>query len=328
MFTRTLGRSGLEVSGLGLGCWAIGGPWTLSGRPAGWGKVDDQESIRAIQFALDSGINFFDTAANYGAGHSELILSQALGRRRARAIIATKFGYIVDEEERNVIPSQDVAGNLRNDCEDSLRRLNTDFIDLYQLHVGAYPPERAGEVIDGLEGLVAAGKIRWYGWSTDNPAGARVFAQGRHCTAIQHVLNLAHDTPEMLALCAEANLASVNRTPLGMGLLTGKFSPETTFPVDDIRSTWDMQDGIPGESARQVEASREILTAGGRTLAQAALAWIWARSEITIPIPGFKTVTQMQENIAAIDFGPLSTEQMAAIDSLVDRSRQSYRLYR
>jgi aryl-alcohol dehydrogenase-like predicted oxidoreductase len=132
----------------------------------------------------------------------------------------------------------------------------------------------------------------------------------------------------MLALCAEANLASVNRTPLGMGLLTGKFSPETTFPVDDIRSTWDMQDGIPGESARQVEASREILTAGGRTLAQAALAWIWARSEITIPIPGFKTVTQMQENIAAMDFGPLSTEQMAAIDSLVDRSRQSYRLYR
>jgi aryl-alcohol dehydrogenase-like predicted oxidoreductase len=226
------------------------------------------------------------------------------------------------------MPSQDVAGNLRNDCEDSLRRLNTDFIDLYQLHVGAYPPERAGEVIDGLEGLVAAGKIRWYGWSTDNPAGARVFAQGRHCTAIQHVLNLAHDTPEMLALCAEANLASVNRTPLGMGLLTGKFSPETTFPGDDIRSTWDMQDGIPGESARQVEASREILTAGGRTLAQAALAWIWARSEITIPIPGFKTVTQMQENIAAIDFGPLSTEQMAALDSLVDRSRQSYRLYR
>jgi aryl-alcohol dehydrogenase-like predicted oxidoreductase len=290
--------------------------------------VDDKESIRAIQFALDSGINFFDTASNYGAGHSELILSQALGRRRARAIIATKFGYIVDEEERNVIPSQDVAGNLRNDCEDSLRRLNTDFIDLYQLHVGAYPPERAGEVIDGLEGLVAAGKIRWYGWSTDNPAGARVFAQGRHCTAIQHVLNLAHDTPEMLALCAEANLASVNRTPLGMGLLTGKFSPETTFPDDDIRSIWDMRDGIPGESLRQVEAAREILTAGGRTFAQAALAWIWARSEITIPIPGFKTVTQMQENIAAMDFGPLSTEQMAAIDSLVDRSRQSYRLYR
>jgi aryl-alcohol dehydrogenase-like predicted oxidoreductase len=89
-----------------------------------------------------------------------------------------------------------------------------------------------------------------------------------------------------------------------------------------------MQDGIPGESLRQVEAAREILTAGGRTLAQAALAWIWARSEITIPIPGFKTVTQMQENIAAIDFGPLSTEQMAALDSLVDRSRQSYRLYR
>src|SRR3990172_10966498 len=98
MFTRELGRSGLEVSAMGLGCWAIGGPWTLSDRPVGWGKVDDNESVRAIQYALDSGINFFDTAANYGAGHSERILSQALAGRRDQAVIATKFGYVIDEE--------------------------------------------------------------------------------------------------------------------------------------------------------------------------------------------------------------------------------------
>jgi aryl-alcohol dehydrogenase-like predicted oxidoreductase len=290
--------------------------------------VDDKESLRAIQYALDSGIKFFDTAANYGAGHSERILSKALASRREQVVIATKFGYNVDEEGRNVTPCEDVVRNLRNDCEASLRRLNTDFIDLYQLHVGAYQPERAGEVIDALEGLVAAGKIRWYGWSTDNLAGARVFAEGSHCTAIQHVLNFAHDTPEMLALCEESNLASVNRTPLGMGLLTGKFSPETKFPDDDIRSTWNMREGIPAESMRQVKALREILTSGGRTLAQAALAWIWARSNVTIPIPGFKNINQVQENIKAMDFGPLAVEQMETIDALVDRSPQSYRLYR
>ena len=322
MFTRELGRSGLEVSAMGLGCWAIGGPWTLSDRPVGWGKVDDNESVRAIQYALDSGINFFDTAANYGAGHSERILSQALAGRRDQAVIATKFGYVVDEERRVVSPSEDVVGNLRNDCEASLRRLNTDIIDLYQLHVGAYEPERAGEVRDALEHLVSAGKIRWYGWSTDNPVGARVFAEGSHCTAIQHVLNLAHDAPEILALCAESNLASINRTPLGMGLLTGKFTPESTFPDDDIRSTWNMQEGMPAERMKQVADLREILTAGGRTLTQAALAWIWARSEATIPIPGFKSVAQVQENVAALDFGPLTGEQMEAVDMLLERSRQ------
>src|SRR5574342_105756 len=102
MFRRRLGRSNLEVSAMGLGCWAMGGRWTYNNEPAGWGQVDDAESIRAIHYALDAGINFFDTAANYGCGHSERVLGQALAGRRDKVILATKFGYIIDEEKRIV----------------------------------------------------------------------------------------------------------------------------------------------------------------------------------------------------------------------------------
>jgi aryl-alcohol dehydrogenase-like predicted oxidoreductase len=143
---RKLGQSDIEVSTIGMGCWAIGGPWTIHGNQAGWGEVDDDESIRAIHAALDSGINFFDTAANYGSGRSERVLSQALAGRRDEVVLATKFGYMVDEEAKTVayydddVDSDKVVENLRRDCEDSLRRLNTNYIDLYQFHVGGYSP--------------------------------------------------------------------------------------------------------------------------------------------------------------------------------------------
>ena len=139
MFKRRLGRSNLEVSAMGLGCWAIGGPWDWleadgSKGPVGWGQVDDAESIRAIHYALDAGINFFDTAANYGCGHSERILSQAIAGRRDKVILATKFGYVVDEEKRIVTETEDVVRRIRQECESSLRNLQTDYIDLYQFH--------------------------------------------------------------------------------------------------------------------------------------------------------------------------------------------------
>ena len=226
MIQRRLGNSQLEVSALGLGCWVIGGPWTFVDHPAGWGKVEDAESLLALEVALDSGINFYDTAANYDCGHSERLLGKALARKRDQVITATKFGYSVDEEKRLVTPKEDIMGSLRQECEASLRRLNTDYIDLYQFHVGDYDPTKAAGIREILEKLVEEGKIRWYGWSTDNPVGARVFAQGEHCVAIQHLLNMARDHAEMLAVCDGFNLASINRTPLGGGMLTGKFSSE------------------------------------------------------------------------------------------------------
>lgn len=325
MFKRRLGRSNIEVSAMGLGCWAIGGPWDrfdADGNkvPVGWGQVDDTESIRAIHYALDAGINFFDTAANYGCGHSERILSQAIAGRRDKIIIATKFGYVIDEEKHIVMETEDVIPRIRQECEASLRRLQTDYIDIYQFHKGNYLPERAAEVRDTLETLVEEGKIRWYGWSTDNPKGAGVFAQGQHCTLIQHRLNMIIDMPQMLAVCEEYDQASINRSPLVSGMLTGKFDSNTIFPEDDVRSTWSLRDEQATQILHRIGTVRKFFAEAGekRTLAQIALAWIWTRSNRTIPIPGFKTVAQVRENIQAIEFGLLSNEQMKKIDEIFE----------
>jgi aryl-alcohol dehydrogenase-like predicted oxidoreductase len=327
MFKRRLGRSDLEVSAMGLGCWAIGGPWDWmeedgSTSPTGWGQVDDTESIRAIHHALDAGINFFDTAANYGCGHSERILSRALAGRRDKVIVATKFGYVVDEEKRVVAETDNVVPRIRQECEDSLRRLQTDYIDLYQFHVNKYPPQKAAEVRDVLETLVEEGKIRWYGWSTDFPEGARVFAQGAHCTAIQHAMNLGYDTPQMLEVCKEHDLASINRGPLAMGMLTGKYNEASTFPQDDIRHDWDLQGEGSARHRRRREEVWQYFAASGdtRTPAQIALAWLWTRSDRTIPIPGFKSLVQVTENIQAMDLGLLNEEQMHKIDEVFERT--------
>lgn len=326
MFKRCLGRSNLEVSAMGLGCWAIGGPWDWleadgSKGPTGLGQVDDAESIRAIRYALEAGINFFDTAANYGCGHSERILSQAIAGRRDKVILATKFGYIVDEEKRIISETEDVVNHIRQECEDSLRRLETDYIDLYQFHVNEYPPEKAAEVRDVLETLVDEGKIRWYGWSTDNPEAARVFAQGPHCTAIQHWSNMIRVNPPMLAVCEENDQASIIRSPLALGMLTGKFNLDTKFPEDDVRHGWDLRTGRQPQNLQRIEVVQKFFAEAGdpRTLAQIALAWIWTRSDRTIPIPGFKTVAQVKENIQAMEFGLLSNEQMKKIDEIFER---------
>jgi len=312
---------------MGLGCWAIGGPWTYDSKTdepnaAGWGEIDDKESIRAIHAGLDLGINFFDTAANYGAGHSERVLAKALAGRRDQAVIATKFGYLVDEDKKLIINDQDVIiENIRQDCENSLLRLNADYIDLYQFHVGDYSPEKADAVRDALEELVNAGKIRWYGWSTDNSDGARVFAEGEHCTAIQQDLYWcapANYYSPTLQICEKFNLASVNRSPLGMGLLTGKFyRRDMKLPNNDIRHDWNFREGEIADIVQQVENLKDILTSGGRTLAQGALCWLWALSEVTIPIPGFKTVEQVTENAKAMDFGPLASSQMDEISKIL-----------
>jgi aryl-alcohol dehydrogenase-like predicted oxidoreductase len=330
---RILGRSGVEVSAAGMGCWAIGGPWNFKGGPAGWGNVDDKESIRAIHAALDAGAFFFDTAANYGAGHSERLLGKALAGRRGQAVIATKFGYDVNEEAKEVVPygdveeTADIAGHLRQDCEASLRRLNTDYIDVYQLHAWGYDIDKSYEVRQILEELVTEGKIRTYGWSTDRLDAVQAFAESPNCGVVQQELNIFLGNLELLGYCEEVNLGSLNRAPLGMGILTGKFTPDTRFAANDIRAVPGMwfdgfeDGGINPVWLRKLESVREILISNGRTLAQGALAWIWGASPLTVPIPGFKTVEQVQENAGAMEFGPLTQEQMGEIDDILGRER-------
>ncbi|MCJ7755371.1 MAG: aldo/keto reductase, partial [Thermoanaerobaculales bacterium] len=219
---RTLGSSGIKVSAIGLGCWAIGGPLYDGETPVGWGDVDDSESEKAILKALELGITLFDTADVYGAGHSERVLGRVLKSRRSEVVLATKFSNVFDEQTKQITGSDASPDFIRSACEASLERLNTDFIDLYQFHDGGYPLDRVDEVVGTLEGLVEAGKIRCYGWSTDDPDRARAFAKGEHCAAAQFQMNVFSDAPGMVAACEEQHLAGLNRGPLAMGLLTGK----------------------------------------------------------------------------------------------------------
>ncbi|MCX4535450.1 aldo/keto reductase [Streptomyces sp. NBC_00841] len=325
MRNRTLGRDGAEVGALGFGCWAIGGEWAdRDGNPLGWGAVDDEESVAAVRRALDLGVTFFDTADVYGAGHSERVLARALAGNRDDVVIATKWGNRFDERTRTLIAGDSSPAYAREALIGSLRRLGTDRIDLYQLHLSDAPLDEAAELREVCEEFVAEGLILAYAWSTDDPVRAALFAEGAHCVAVQHACNVLQDAPEMLALCAEQGLASINRSPLAMGLLTGAYGPGRRGGAGDIRATppaWLRWFGAGGaaapEWAARVDAVREILTADGRTLAQGALGWLWARSPHTVPIPGFRTVAQAEENAGAMAHGPLRDEQVAEIGALL-----------
>ena len=325
-FTRKLGRSGIEVSALGMGCWAIGGPFFEKGTPLGWGEVDDNESILAVHRAMELGVNFFDTANVYGAGHSERVLAKAFAGRRKDVVIATKFNAVFDEQTREVTGSDSTPAGIRKACEESLKRLDTDYIDLYQFHDNGFLADKAEPVRETLEELVKEGKLRAYGWSTDFADRAEVFAQGENCTSIQLQLNVLDDNKDVIALCEKYNLAAINRGPLAMGLLSGKYTVNSKPSIDDVRGEkspeWMkyFKDGKPSlEWMKKREAVQEILTSHGRTLSQGALAWLWARSEKTLPIPGFRTVAQVEENCGAMQFGALTVEQMNEIETLLKR---------
>ena len=322
-FKRKLGRSEIEVSALGLGCWAIGGPFFYGGMPDGWGDVDDNESIKAIHRALELGINFLDTADAYGVGHSEEVIGKAITGKRSEIVIATKFANFGNEATKTLQGVNVTPDYIEKACDASLKRLNTDYIDVYQLHEWNVSMSEIEPILMTLDKLVEKGKIRTYGWSTDLVIGAKIFAERANCSVIQHCLNIFADAPQLVKFCEDNNLASINRSPLAMGFLSGKFTAESLLSKDDVRGagfSWVQcfRDGKPiPEFLKMLDSVKEILTSNGRTLVQGSLAWIWGKSGNTIPIPGFKTVKQVEENAKAMDFGPLSQDQMDEIDQIL-----------
>jgi aryl-alcohol dehydrogenase-like predicted oxidoreductase len=322
---RTLGRSGIEVSAMGLGLWAIGGAQVGDdGINYGWEGSTDKNSIEAIRRGIDCGITFFDTADTYGSGHSERLLAKALGTDRGRVVIATKFGWTFDEGEHRAHGPNTSPEYVRQACEASLRRLGTNWIDLYQLHVGEVEPAVADAIVEELERLKDDGLIRAYGWSTDNTACAGQWLGRPGYTAVQHNLNVFEDAPEMLALCERENLVSINRNPLAMGFLSGKYTKENPVPKGGVRTSgaewmWLFDtEGVPSDEAlAKLDAVREILTSDGRTLVQGAIGWIWARSGQTVPIPGVKTAAQAEENAGTMELGPLAAAQVVEIDRIL-----------
>lgn len=309
---------GLSVPRIGIGCWAIGGPFFMDGRADGWGDVDDRQSLRALALAHDLGARLFDTADAYGTGHSEEVLGEAFGNR-SDVVIATKFGFTHNRATRELTGTDVTPAYMEKALAASLQRLRRSHIDLYQIHVGDIADADADRLAGALEKRAEAGDIGAWGWSTDDAREVARMLAFPHFRAVQQQLSLFHDVPELVALCDEHGLANLNRSPLAMGFLTGKFTETSRLPADDVRAaghSWvrDFQDGRPTpEALRRLAAVRDLLTTGGRSLAQGALGWILARSPQTLPIPGFKTEAQIRDNLGALQKGPLPADIMDQI---------------
>lgn len=301
---RILGRTGLRVSAIGFGAWAIGGPSTLGGRPIGWGATDDTISLRTLQACLDLGVNFIDTADVYGNGHSEELIGQAFKNNRDRVIIATKVGNR-ETPERGWFKDFSPAW-VRQAVEASLQRLQTDYIDLYQLHSPDRDFRYTPDLFDVFEQLKDEGKIRFYGVSVGPwEHGVSVIQTGRG-DALQVLFNLLQREAAtgLFPLAAAHNIGIIVRVPLASGFLTGKFAPDVQFPPDDHRSKQ------PPEQIRrtlqQVERLKVVAQQLNRPLTHLALQYCLSFSAVSTVIPGAKTPEQLGENVAAGN-GPMLT---------------------
>ena len=315
MRTRILGATGIEVSEVGFGAWAIGGPATLGDMVIGWGKVDDNESVAALNAALDVGINFFDTADVYGAGHSEEVISKAFAGKRDRVVIASKFGNRVIDGKwlKDFSPAW-----AKESIEGSLKRLATDYIDLIQLHSPDADHVFQDDLWETLAKLVDQGKIRHYGVSVGPWQQGLKVIDTRKPQTIQVVFSIFERGPAEGGLLGKAKAADVGiipRVPLASGFLTGKFKKGHTFAPDDHRARLSRED--IDSRIDKVERLRPIAEARGQTLAQLALSWILSHDGVTVVIPGAKTVHQVRDNAAAGAAPLLSEREMREIAEIV-----------
>jgi aryl-alcohol dehydrogenase-like predicted oxidoreductase len=309
---------------LGLGCWAIGGPFFMDGRAVGWGEIDDNVSRAAIAAALDQGIQHFDTAQAYGCGHSETVLGEAL-KNHPDVAIATKIGLEINSKTKQLVGPITDPQIIRQSIDASRKRLGRDRIDLVLHHNNELPIAEAGPCFDMLATLYDQGIIGAYGWSTDIPDSATAFADRPGFTAVEHAMNVLKPAGQIVPVIEDANLLSLIRSPLAMGVLGGKYDANTQFSKDEIRGSnpgWQdyFKDGkITDAYLNQLNAVRDILTSDGRSLAQGALAWLWARTPNAMPIPGFRTPEQVTDLCGALDHGPLTQAQMEEIETILDR---------
>lgn len=287
MDERKLGSEGPELTTIGFGCWALGG--NGRGDVGGWGPQDDRESTDAIHVALDHGINWFDTAAVYGMGHSEEVLGAALGKRRRDVIVATKFGLVWDEQGH--LTNRASYDSVIRECDASLRRLNTDYIDLYQQHW----PDREGtpveETMRALNDLVSAGKVRYVGVSNFDVPLLEQALQVRHLDSLQPQYNLFNREveAEILPFCQAHGIGVVAYSPLASGLLGGSYTSDKTFDTTDWRahSPDFTGDGLRRNLAR-VDRLRQIAERQGKSVPQLAVAWVLSHPAVTSAIVGVR----------------------------------------
>ncbi len=309
---------------IGMGCWAIGGAFWRGDQAVGYSGTNDADSLQAIEASWEAGIRVFDTSAVYGAGHSEALLGKALGTR-SDAIIVSKFGNAFDASTKQMTGSQYDPAYIKDSVEQSRSRLCRDQIDVMLLHLNDLSIEESLPVFETLDGLRSRGHIASYGWSTDYAASIDAVAGQEGFTTVQHAMNVYFDATSLSAVADSHDLVKLIRSPLAMGVLTGSFSKGRRIGKDDIRSEEANWQGYfdNGEASaqclKQLDAVRELLTVGGRTLAQGALCWLLAKSANNVPIPGAKNAEQAQQNAAALEFGPLPADIMETIETVIDR---------
>jgi aryl-alcohol dehydrogenase-like predicted oxidoreductase len=304
-----LGKSGITVSVIGLGLWAIGADY--------WGPTDDRESLSTIDAALDMGVKLFDTADVYGAGHSEELLGQAMKGRRDQFVVTTKIGWINFDGERGR-SAYDTVEKLIAGVESNLHRLQTDYIDVIQSHIDFRDPTM--EIfVQGFQKLQRDGKVRAYGVSTSDFEYLKAFNADDNCATLQIDYSILNRTAEaeIFPYCRAHNIGVLVRGPLAMGILTGKFSPDTRFGPDDFRRRWHENSEeyqVFLDDLAKVEALRPL--AEGRTMAQLALQFVIAHPAVTAAIPGAKTPEQLKDNVGAALLPRLTAEELAQIEAI------------
>lgn len=318
------GNTKEEIVPIGLGCWAIGGIWYDLGSVAGWGDVNDEDSLAALDIGIGMGAQLIDTANVYGAGHSEELIGKAIQGRRSKVFISTKFGIQFDKASRTTNGFIKNSADIRKSCEESLHRLGTDYIDLFLFHIGDFAVNEAPMVRDTLEDLVKEGKIRYYGWSTSDVYRQEIFAIGKHNQACMFAENVMEDDPAMISFVEKHKITGICRSVLAMGLLTGKYNKSTIISKNDLRGenapSWMnyFVDGKPNEVfLKKLSEIKGILTGNGRTLAEGCLSWIWGRSNQCMPVVGFKTKEQVEDNMKALEKGPLKKDEIDEIDRIL-----------
>ena len=314
---RTLGRTGWRISALSFGAWAIGGTW---------GPTLESESLAALHRAVELGVNFFDTADVYGDGISERLLAKLRRQSPETFYIATKAGrrlnpHVTEGYNRT---------NLTAFVERSLKNLETDALDLLQLHCPPTPVYYLPEVFGILDDLVAAGKLRYYGVSVEKVEEALKAIEYPNVQSVQIIFNMFRHRPAELLFeqVQKRQVGILARVPLASGMLTGKLKPESAFAADDHRlfnrlgEAFDRGETFSGVDYNTGLAAVEALKAicpAGMSLTQFALRWILMFDAVTCAIPGAKRPAQVDENFSAADLPPLSDETMAAVRRIYDQ---------
>lgn len=306
-----LGNTDMRVSEVSFGTWAIGGDW---------GDVSKEEAVKSLNHAIDRGVNFFDTADVYGGGRSETLLGQVLKERSEEVYVATKFG----RKDNFADLSNYTYDKVKAYCENSLRNLDTEAIDLYQIHCPSTEVLMDRGVFDALDTLKKEGKIRYYGVSVETDDQGKFVLDNTQASSLQVIFNLLRQKPgkEMIAQAAQEGVGILARVPLASGLLTGKYTKDSRFPENDHRhynrdgaafNVGETFGGLPFEIAIDLVDQIKWIAEGREGLADAALKWILQQEGVTTVIPGFKSIAQIDQNLRAADVAPFSDKELLTL---------------